>query len=206
LVCALAWGARGREFKSHRPDHLIRLKNYMASVIASLFIFFNCLGFSAYLVTFFNWGLSPEQAVGGDELMNPVPLLIMIGCASAILVMILLRMAKVSLGTLTHSVRRLIQSLTLFGVVLYFATAGYFPRHPLRVDSANIQINDGKWEQIEPAKAESFFRQNIRRNIASLIFFGNVAINGFVYYLFAKSTSNESSSSDGIFGAKKRTE
>jgi integrase len=27
LVCALAWGARGREFKSHRPDHLKNTEN-----------------------------------------------------------------------------------------------------------------------------------------------------------------------------------
>jgi len=27
LASALAWGARGREFKSHRPDHLINLEN-----------------------------------------------------------------------------------------------------------------------------------------------------------------------------------
>ena len=27
MVCALAWGARGREFKSHRPDHSINIEN-----------------------------------------------------------------------------------------------------------------------------------------------------------------------------------
>jgi phage shock protein PspC (stress-responsive transcriptional regulator) len=176
--------------------------HYIANVIAGLSILLNCFGVCACLATCFNWNLSPEKAVDSDELMDPAPLLIMTGCAFIILVTIIMQMARIRLKPLSKSVRNIIGNLALFGVVFYFVMAICFPRHPLRFNGPNIEMNDGKWVQIQPGEAEKFFRQNIRRNIGSLIFFGNVALSGFVFCLFKKSndSSDGSSSSDGIFG------
>jgi phage shock protein PspC (stress-responsive transcriptional regulator) len=179
-----------------------------ANTIAALCILLNCLGVLAYLATLFNWNLSPEKAVDGDELMDPVPLLMMVGCACVILLTIVLQMTGMRLVPSAKSAQNVVRYLGLFGLVLYLVTAVCFPRHPLRFNGSNVEVNDGKWMQIQPADAERIFRQNIRRNIGALIFFGNIAMNWFVLALSVKpkESSDESSSSDGIFGVKKRTE
>lgn len=183
------------------------LPRQTTNTIAASCILLNCLGVFAYLATFFNWNLSPEKAVNGDELMDPVPLLIMVGCACVILLVIVLQMTGIRLGP-SKSAQSVVRYLGLFGAVLYLVTAVCFPRHPLRFNGSNIEVNDGKWMQIQPANTERIFRQNIRRNIGSLIFFENIAISSIVIFLSVKpkESSDESSSSDGIFGVKKGTE
>ena len=74
------------------------LPRQTTNTIAASCILLNCLGVFAYLATFFNWNLSPEKAVNGDELMDPVPLLIMVGCACVILLVIVLQMTGIRLG------------------------------------------------------------------------------------------------------------
>ena len=137
--------------------------------------------------------------------MNTALLLIMAGCACVILFTMILYMAGIRLKPLTKLAQNVVGYFGSFGLILYLVTAVCFPRHSLRLNGPNIEVYQGKWMQIQPAEAEKFFRKNIRRNIGALIFFGTMAMYGFVIILSAKPNelSEDSSTSDGVFGAKK---
>ena len=171
-----------------------KLNWFVAATAAIACIGLNTVAIIFYLATFFNWNLTVEKIVNADELMDPVPLFLMLGCAGVILIAMILNMLGVRFEEAQAWATKLVGYLSLFAVIFYFGTAIFYPQHPLRFEGRSIEVNDGKWMEIKPAEAESIFRQNIRRNIGSFVFCQNVAISGFFYMLFTKSTKKSNSS------------